>query len=141
MSKTCQAGESRTSSTLHATLLSMALMGSIALSVQAFAAADCEAPVQPTMPDGAKATMEEMLAGQQAVKAFQTENMQYMQCLEALYTAAEGKAKAAKDKSVRDAAEAQYRESIEAYNTAVSVEEEVAGAFNIALRAYKAANR
>jgi hypothetical protein len=119
----------------------MALMGSIALSVQAFAAADCEAPDQPTMPDGATATMEEMLAGQQAVKAFQTENMQYMQCLEALYTAAEGKAKAAKDKSVRDAAEAQYRESIEAYNTAVSVEEEVAGAFNIALRAYKAANR
>lgn len=55
----------------------------LALCASAAARADCTAPEQPTLPDGAEASMEEMLAGQKAVKSFQEANMDYMKCMEA----------------------------------------------------------
>lgn len=103
-------------------------------------AADCTAPEKPSMPDGATATMEAMLAGQKAVKAFQAENMDYMKCLEDAFNAAKSDAKDESDTAKRALAETDYRNSVEAYNAAVSAEEEIAGAFNVELRAYKAAN-
>jgi hypothetical protein len=145
---TLQHGASRKPSNFRSTLFgitvgitaSVALLSVLGVS-PAFAANDCKAPDMPSLPDGSSASMEDMLAGQKAVKAFQAGNMEYMQCLEAIYTAAEETAKSAGDSASREAAEAQYTESIEAYNAAVSAEEEVAGAFNIALRAFKAASR
>ena len=107
----------------------------LALGSTSALAADCTAPEAPTVPDGASATMEDMLAGQKAVKAFQAENIDYMKCLEPAMTAAEAAVKAGED----GAADV-YQASQEVYNAAVSAEEAVAGEFNTAIRAYKAAN-
>ncbi len=106
------------------------------------AMADCTKPDSPQLPEGGKATMEDMLAGQKAVKAFQEANMDYMKCLEALFTEAEETVKAGADLTEEALAEAQktYTEAVEAYNAAVSTEESVAGQFNTEVREYKAAN-
>ena len=119
-----------------------AAIAAFALGVAGTAAqaADCDAPARPPALDGGTASMEEMLAGQKNVKAFQTENMAYMQCLEKTFQAAKENAKESSDAAARAIAQKEYADSVEAYNAAVSAEEEVAGAFNIALRAYKAAN-
>lgn len=102
---------------------------------------DCRRPQQPLIPDGATASREAMINGQQAVKAFQSENMDYMKCLEQGFGAAEAAVKRTADPAEKALAESAYAEAIEAYNQAVSAEEAVAGAFNIELREYKAAHR
>ena len=107
----------------------------LALSGTSAMAADCEAPAVPTLPDGATSTMEQMLEGQKAVKAFQAANLEYMQCLEPALKAAEAQAK----EGAEGAAET-YQAAEEEYNAAVSREEEVAGQFNTEIREYKAAN-
>jgi hypothetical protein len=102
-------------------------------------AEDCNAPDAPSLPDGGSSTMEQMLEGQKAVKAFQAANLEYMSCLEAKFTAAEEAAKEGSDEE-KAAAQAEYTESMDAYNAAVTKEEEVAGQFNTEIREYKAAN-
>jgi hypothetical protein len=102
--------------------------------------AACNAPPIPAMPDGGSASMEQMLAGQKSVKSFQTSNMDYMHCLEAEFSAAKTRIEAASDPTQRAQAQKQYDQSLEAYNAAVSAEEDVAGAFNVELRKYRAAN-
>ena len=124
----------------------VALRGSAALAAALLAggvqaAHNCEQPLMPTLPDGAKATMEEMLEGQKSVKAFQASNMSYMKCLEEHFQAAESNAKNAPDAADRAVAREEYEGAIDAYNAAVSAEEEVAGQFNVELREYKAANK
>jgi hypothetical protein len=109
----------------------------IALNSAAALAADCEAPAVPSVPDGASATMEAMLEGQKAVKAFQAANLDFMNCLEPMIAKA---AEAAKADGASEEAVAAVKELEAKYNAAVSREEEVAGAFNTAIRAYKAAN-
>lgn len=116
------------------------LSGALSTGAAPALAADCSAPGKPQMPNGASATMDAMLAGQKAVKDFQASNMTYMKCLEDSFNSAEKTMKAAGDDSTRAAAKAEYESSVEAYNAAVSAEEEVAGAFNVELRAYRAAN-
>lgn len=109
----------------------------------AAAMADCEAPETPEVPDGATASMDDMLAGQKAVKSFQTANVEYMKCLEGVFTEAEATVKnAGEDASEEDIAAAQkaYSDAVEAYNAAVSNEESVAGQFNTEIREFKAAN-
>lgn len=104
-----------------------------------YAVAECAKPDAPTLPNGATSAMEDMLAGQKAVKAFQAANIEYMGCLEAAFNAAEKTAQSSKGDE-KTAAQATYDESIDAYNAAVSQEEEVAGQFNTEIRDYKAAN-
>ena len=100
---------------------------------------DCVMPETPTMPDGASASMEQMIAGQTSVKAFQAENIAYMACVEAELNAA-GEQLSAATGDAKKSAQAAYGEIEAVYNGAVSAEEEVAGQFNAAIRAYKAAN-
>ena len=107
----------------------------LALSSASSFAADCEQPAMPELPDGASASMEQMLEGQKAVKAFQSANVEYMQCLEPTMTAAQAAAKEGDDSSAD-----LYKEIEATYNAAVSAEEEVAGQFNTQIREYKAAN-
>lgn len=102
--------------------------------------ADCEAPNEPDLPDGANASMQDMLDGQESVKTFQAANMDYLSCLEAAFTEAEKTAKNAEEKTEAARAMAAYSKAVEAYNTAVSKEESVAGEFNTQIREYKAAN-
>ena len=116
--------------------IKFAVLG-LALGSTVSIAGECVQPDKPAMPDGAKASMEDMLNGQKAVKSFQAANMDYMKCLEEAHKAAE--AAAAPDRSDEDkmATQAAFEET---YNAAVSVEEEVAGQFNTEIREYKAAN-
>ena len=101
--------------------------------------AECTGPEVPSLPAGDSATMEQMIAGQGAVKTFQAANIEYMSCLEKLFNEA---AEVVKDSTgdAQDAAQASYDTAEAAYNNAVSKEEEVAGAFNTAIRAFKTAN-
>ena len=100
---------------------------------------DCVSPEAPAVPDGTSSTMDQMVAGQKAVKVFQASNIEYMTCLEPGITAA-GKQLASATGDAKAAAKADYDEKEAAYNAAVSAEESVAGDFNVAIRAYKAAN-
>ncbi len=118
---------------LTLTILGIALASSQAL-------AECTNPEAPTLPDGASATMEDMLAGQKAVKAFQEANVAYMKCLEEGFNAAEETAKNGTTDEEKATAQAEYTKGVDAYNNAVSKEEEVAGQFNVEIREYKAAN-
>lgn len=107
----------------------------LSLAATAAVADDCTAPETPQLPDGASSTMEQMLEGQKAVKAFQSANLAYMQCLEPVLSAAEMQVK----EGAEGAADA-YKAIEDRYNAAVSAEEEVAGQFNTEIREYKAAN-
>lgn len=100
-------------------------------------AGECSIPDIPELPDGGSATMEQMLEGQKSIKAFQTANLEYMSCLDPLIAAA---AEAANADSASDEDKAAVKQLEEKYNTAVSVEEDLAGQFNTEIREYKAAN-
>jgi hypothetical protein len=101
--------------------------------------ADCAAPVVPALPDGGTSSMQDMIAGQNAVKTFQAENIDYMACLEKVFTEAEATSQEGSDEE-KAAATAVYDEAFNEYNNAVSREEEVAGQFNTEIREFKAAN-
>lgn len=110
---------------------------SLILGSTASIANDCTAPPSPTLPDGTTASMEEMLAAQKAVKAFQAANTEYRACLDPLVTAAE--VAAAGDSPGPDLQKTLEQLNNE-YNASVSAEEEVANGFNVALRDFKKAN-
>jgi len=101
--------------------------------------AECITPEVPSLPAGDSASMEQMIAGQKAVKTFQAANLEYMSCLEKAFTEA---AAVVKDSTgdAQAAAQAEYDTAESAYNNAVTKEEELAGQFNSAIRAFKAAN-
>lgn len=113
-----------------------ALVG-LSLASAPIIAEECTAPSAPDLPDGSTATLEQMLEGQAAVKAYQASNTEYRACLEPLITAAETAASG--DDPVLEESETVDRLN-EQYNASVSSEEEVAGEFNTQLKAYKAAN-
>ena len=115
-------------------LIKFAIAG-LALSSTVSLASDCQPPSKPALPDGASASMEQMIEGQKAVKTFQASLMEYLQCLEVEMTAAQTAAEAGTD----GAAET-YKGIEETYNAGVSMEEELAGQFNTEIREYKAAN-
>ena len=95
----------------------------------------CDVPVAPPTPDGGSATLEDMIAAQGEVRAFQAANEEYLKCVDDLM-AAEKASVAEGDKS----AEERFAVAAADYNAAVSREEQVAADFNTAIRAYKAAN-
>ena len=99
------------------------------------AAFACDVPVAPPTPDGGSATMEDMVASQGEVKAFQAANADYLTCVDDQMTSE----KAAMDEGDNDADE-RYALAAADYNAAVSREEKVADDFNAAIKAFKAAN-
>ena len=120
--------------TIQYTVLALALGSSASM------ANDCSGPDAPSLPDGATASMEDMLAGQKAVKAYQAANLEYMGCLEKAFTAAEAAALESTSEEGKKTAQDTYQKAVDAYNAAVSQEEEIAGQFNTEIREYKAAN-
>ena len=113
------------------------LIVAVALGSPVAMAEDCVAPEPPALPDGSSASYDDMIAGQGAVKAYQASNLEYMNCLDPQIAAA-AEAAQADGASEEDVAKVKALE--EAYNGAVSSEEELAGQFNAAIRAYKEAN-
>ena len=116
--------------------IKLALVG-LALGSAASIAGECTAPSLPTLPDGATATMEQMLAGQKAVKEYQAANSEYRACLDPQVSAAEV---AAAGDSPSEEAQAALKKLNDDYNSSVSREEELAVKFNAALRDYKTAH-
>jgi len=110
-------------------------LAALALASPLAFAADCTAPTAPTMPNGATSTMEEMVAGQQALKDFQATNNAYRECLDGQMETARGELK-----DDKEAAQEQYDAAQKAYNDSVAAEENLAGQFNAEVREYKAAN-
>ena len=99
------------------------------------AAQACDAPVAPPSPDGGSSTLEEMIAAQGEVKAFQAANADYLECVDNQMSAEQ----ASIDEGDESAKE-RYALAAADYNAAVSREEQVAADFNAAIKAYKAAN-
>ena len=100
--------------------LKFAVLG-LALGSAVSMAQDCVAPVGPQIPAGEEASLEQMIAAQKAVKAFQEANLAYMSCLEPGLNAAAEAAKAGEEEAAT-----KYESIQEAYNAAVSKEEDVA---------------
>ena len=116
------------------TLKTLVIATSLFAASQTFAA-DCTRPTMPAVPDGASATMDEMIAGQGAVKAFQADAQAFRACVDGKLA---GLKAAAADGD--EAAAETFKATTEAYNASVSDEETLAEAFNAAIRAYKEAN-
>ena len=115
------------------TLTPLALI--LALSSSALIAEECSMPDMPTLPDGNSATMEEMIAGQQAVKAFQAEVETYRGCQDTMMATLKTRVAEGDEAAVDD-----FQAATDAYNTSVSLEEKLAEQFNQAIRDFKAAN-
>jgi len=113
------------------------VLASLVLGSAVSMADDCTAPAIPDLPEGATATLQQMLDGQAAVKAYQASNTEYRSCLEPRIAAAE--VAASGDSPGPELVEA-LQTLNDQYNASVSAEEELAGQFNTELKAYKAAN-
>jgi len=116
--------------------IKLALIG-LALASAASIADECTAPALPTLPDGATASLEQMLAGQKAVKDYQAANTEYRTCLEPQVSAAEV---AAAGDSPGPELQETLKQLNDEYNASVSKEEELAIMFNTELHEYKEAN-
>ena len=74
----------------------------LAIAVLPFATAQaCDMPVAPPTPDGGSATLEDMIAAQGEVKAFQAANAEYLECVDDLM-ASEKASVAEGDKSAEE---------------------------------------
>jgi hypothetical protein len=91
----------------------------------------CKYPQQPNIPNGTKADMEEMMAAQKSVKAYQADAQLYRDCIDGIM--------AAWDSSGGTPEEIGEKKGIavEFYNRSVADEEEVANMFNSSIRAFK----
>jgi hypothetical protein len=98
--------------------------------------ADCPYPPAPAkIPDGATATMEDMLAGQKAVKEYDTAINQYVACIDK-----ELKDSVAKGGDQLKPEQKADMEKVEAqkHNAAIDQEQSVADRFNEQVKAFKA---
>jgi hypothetical protein len=101
----------------------------VAAAVCGFAAAACENPAAVAIPDGKSSTMDQMLAAQAQVKAYQTAMNEFLACIDSELEA-EGEQAPEEFKSLM----------VSRHNAAVAEMEGVAAAFNEQIRAYRAAN-
>lgn len=95
----------------------------------AFAAAACENPAAIVIPDGKSSTMEQMLAAQAQVKAYQAAMTEFLACIDSDLEA-QGEKAPEEFKSLM----------VSRHNAAVAEMEGVAAAFNDQIKAYRAAN-
>ena len=93
------------------------------------ASAECSTPDPASIPDGAKATSEEMVEAQTYVKQYIAEMELYLVCLDEEAAALE-----------EPPTEEQSQSHTQRHNTAVDSMEAVAAQFNEQVRAYKQAN-
>ncbi len=100
--------------------------------------ADCPYPAAPAkIPDGASATMEEMIAGQKAVQAYDKAINEYVACIDN-----ELKDSIAKAGDKLKPEQKADMEKVEAqkHNAAIDQEQSVADRFNEQVKAFKARN-
>ena len=109
-----------------------------ALCVAQASSAGCTYPKAPgQVPDGTRATKEEMLEGQKAVKQFTVDMDEYLKCVdEERPPAAAGTKLSPEEQKAQDARE---RVKVQKHNAAVADEQALADRFNAQIRAYKEA--
>lgn len=98
-------------------------------TIYGFAAAACENPPAVDIPDGKTSTMQQMLAAQAEVKAYQAAMNEFLACIDSELEA-EGELAPEEFKSLM----------VSRHNVAVAEMEGVAAAFNDQIKAYRAAN-
>ena len=109
-------------------LLTSSLVAAIAAGY-GFAGTACENPAAVAIPDGKTSTMDQMLAAQAQVKAYQTAMNEFLACIDSELEA-QG-----------EQAPEEFRAlMVSRHNAAVSEMEGVAAAFNDQIKAYRAAN-
>jgi hypothetical protein len=115
-------------------LLAMACTAALAGTASAYA--DCTYPSPPSkIPDGASATLEDMLAGQKAVKEYQKSMDDYVVCID---KEVEDKiAKAGDSLKAQQKADMQKMEA-QKHNAAVDQEQAIADRFNEQVKVFKA---
>ncbi len=115
--------------------LSIAFLAACALSVaapaQAQIAADCSLPTQPIVPDGNVASMDELVAAQKAIGAYQGNLGEYRNCL----LEAEQQLDAESEEH-----EVNQMKITQLYDASVDAEAVTAEKFNQSVRAYNARN-
>ena len=94
-----------------------------------YAATACENPAAVAIPDGKTSTMEQMLAGQAEVKAYQAAMTEFLACVDGELEA-QGETAPEEFKSLM----------VARHNAAVAEMEGVAAAFNDQLKAYRTAS-
>ena len=109
-------------------LLSACLLATAATMFSAASMA-CEPPAAVAIPDGKSSTMEQMLAAQGQVKAYQASMNEFLACID-------GELDAEGEKATEE-----FRTlMVSRHNAAVTEMENVANAFNEQIKAYRAAN-
>lgn len=111
------------------TLLNKALLTSaLLIAFSGSAMAECVNASAPIVPDGNVASKDELIAAQKALKEFQSNLVEYRECLEGQKIAEPGEDEAALQKNAAlDAA----------YDASVDAESLAAEEFNAAVRAFK----
>ena len=109
----------------------------VALLFAAQAALACDYPQRVTVPDGATASKEDMIAGQKGVKSYMASMEEYLSCIEA-----DEAQRVLGQGDVDDETKRQQEEMFnKKYNAAVEEMNLVAEEFNMQVRAYKDRNR
>jgi hypothetical protein len=100
--------------------------------------ATCSYPKAPTgIPDGASATLEQMVTAQKAVKAYNDEIKAYTDCLKLEHDAAVAKEG---DKLTKEQKEEMEKMQVQKNNAAVDEAEAVTARFNEQVKAFKSKN-
>jgi hypothetical protein len=86
---------------------------------------DCAAPDVPTVPDGSKASLDEMMAGQKKVKEFVAAGDGYLKCLAKVI---DNKERAIEERNA----------AVNEHNRMVGAMEQIAAAFNEQIKKFKA---
>ena len=94
-------------------------------------------PQQPNIPNGMKASMDDMLTAQKNIKDYQANSQKYRACIDELMAEWENQGKDADDDAKKVIAQKKDI-AIAFYNRSVSDEEDVANMFNTAIHAFKA---
>lgn len=93
-------------------------------------------PQQPNIPNGLQASMDDMLAAQKNIKAYQAKSKKYRACIDGLMAGWDQHTDP-KDKAAVKATNAKKDIAITFYNKSVDNEKEVADLFNSSVRAFK----
>jgi hypothetical protein len=128
---------------LRSTLLASSLAVA-ALAIAAQASANCSYPKAPDkLPDGSKASKEEMISGSQSMKAYNDLITQYQACLQTEHDAAVAKLKSDPSLSAdKKSAEEKDLDTIQQQKNDAAADdaEAVIGRFNDQIKAYNAAH-
>ena len=114
-------------------LLAMTILGGLSVTP---AFADCAYPAAPAkIPDGATATLQEMLDGQKAIQAYDKSIKEYVDCIDK--EVSDNIAKAGESLKPEQKADMQKVE-MQKHNAAIDQEQSVADRFNEQVKVFKA---